>query len=126
MIPAFLAALSPRTRRLAYYGLVILLIGSAALLIAKCAQDWVEDGKEQAVHIDRLDAVTEATNRVLAADREASANQMERDQIAADNDKELVREVSKGDGRDVGPGTAAVLERMRRQQAAGRRGSPAP
>lgn len=57
------------------------------------------------------------TNRTLEAERGASANEMTRLERDAQNDKELSHEALRNDGTAVD----SVLNRMREQQAAGRR-----
>lgn len=100
-------------------GLVLLVLGTA--LLARCASLWVADERDEAVRLDRGDAVAEAANIVLGAERAATANQIERDAAFANSQEELkdvAREADKGAG--VGPATSAVLERLRQQQDAGR------
>lgn len=67
------------------------------------------------------DLSLDAYNRVMSAGEAATVNQMARDDVAADNQKELRDEAAKGDAAAVGPGVGSVLARMRDQQAAGRR-----
>lgn len=114
---AFLAALWASQRVKGIAGAIV----AGLLLIALCAALWrcsVGRETEQAVAVDRADAVAEATKRVLAADREASAKAAEREKIIA-NERDELREVArKADtGAGVGPATAGVLDRLRRQQA---------
>lgn len=105
-------------------GLVLLVLATA--LLARCAGMWVAGERDKAVRLDRGDAVAEAANIVLGAERTATANQIERDAAFANSQEELkdvAREADNGAG--VGPATSAVLERLRQQQAAGRRGGAA-
>lgn len=110
-----------RFQRLAAWLTILALIVLAIVGIRAAWHAHNANVAETAVRVDRADAVAEATNRVLAADREATANDMVRREQASENDKEIDREAAKGDDRAVGPGTASVLARMREQQAAGRR-----
>lgn len=85
---------------------------------------WLHGREQTAVKIDRYDATAEAAKRVLAADRAATANQIDRDQVFANSQEGLRDEVrTKGTAAAVGPATVGVLERMRRDQQAGRRGT---
>lgn len=114
-----------------YRGVLAIMIGlvllvAATALLSRCAASWVAGERDEAVQVDRADAVSEATTRVLAADRGATANQVERDTAFQNLQEELedvAREADNGAG--VGPATSSVLERMREQQAAGRRGGAA-
>lgn len=89
---------------------VVVLAG----LLSRCVAG---DQAEQAVRVDRADAVAEATERVRAADAAFAVNEMARADQLANEQQELSREADKGDDRGVGPGTIAVLERLRQQQA---------
>ncbi len=101
-------------------GILILALCGAALAMFR---EWIAHGKEEAVRVDQQDVTIEAANRVIAASSAATANQMERDDAFANSQEELRDEVAtKGTADPVGPATAGVLERMRQQQAAGRRG----
>lgn len=93
---------------------VIALVG-AVVLLSRCGAD---EKAEQAVTVDRADAVAEAAERVRAADAAVAMNETQRADELANEQQELSREADKGDDGSVGPGTAAVLERLRRQQAA--------
>lgn len=102
----------PRWAILAIGAVLILL---ALFLIGRCSAPSARD----AVALDRADAVSEAANRVLDAERVATANQMARDEAQRNEIqelKEIAREADTGDG--VGNSTRAVLERLRSQQAA--------
>lgn len=90
---------------------VVILAG----LLSRCV---VGEKVEQAVAVDRSDAIAEAAERVRAADAAVAVNQAERADRLTNEQQELSREADKGDDRGVGPGTIAVLERMRQQQAA--------
>lgn len=105
-------------------GLVLLVLATA--LLARCTGMWVAGERDEAVRLDRGDAVAEAANIVLGAERAATANQIERDAAFANSQEELedvAREADKGAG--IGPATSAVLDRMRQQQATDRRGDAA-
>lgn len=101
------------------------IIGAFALcclglivLIDRAADQRADD----AVAADRNTVAVEVLARQVAAEREATANQMQRDEAFRDDQEEL-KDVVREKGTDDRPGgaTAAVLERMREQQAAGRR-----
>jgi hypothetical protein len=97
---------------------VVLIVGLIALAFSR----WIAAERVEAVQIDRADMTIEAANRVIAADRVATANQIPADEAFQSAQKEVQRDVdTKSDGSAVGPGTAAVLRRVREQQAAGRR-----
>lgn len=99
--------------------LILALCGAAVAMF----WEWIAHGKEEAVRVDQQDVTIEAANRVIAASSAATANQMERDEAFANSQEELRDEVAtKGTVDPVGPATAGVLDRMRQQQAAGRRG----
>lgn len=98
-------------------GVMLAVIALVAVvgLLAKCT---VGEKADQAVAVDRADAVAEAAARVRAADAEIALNYAaEADQLTNEQ-KELSREADKGNDRGVGPGTIAVLERLRQQQDA--------
>jgi len=106
-----------RNSRLAQVALAALVV---VLLIVGAVALWREHNAtvaETAVTLDRADISAEVSNRVMAADQAATVNAIARDEAAADNDKELTHEASRSDGNAV----VSVLERMRQQQAAGRR-----
>jgi Tfp pilus assembly protein PilX len=119
-MPAFLARLmaSQRGREfVSTLGVMLAVIVVVALvgLLARCT---IGEKVDQAVAVDRADAVAEAAARVRAADAEIALNYAaEADQLANEQ-QELSREKTKGDDRGVGPGTIAVLERLRQQQVA--------
>jgi len=100
-------------------GVIVLALCGAAIALFR---EWIAHGKEEAVRVDQQDVTIEAANRVIAASSAATVNQMERDDAFANSQEELRDEVAtKGTADPVGPATASVLERMRQQQAAGRR-----
>jgi hypothetical protein len=104
----------------------LVAIGAALLCWAAVAafRAWVANGKDEAVSLSQKDVTIEAANLVINASSAATANQMERDDAFANSQEELRDEVAtKGTADPVGPATASVLERMRQQQAAGRRGA---
>lgn len=117
MIPAFLLAARAFLARLpawVWYVAGILALAGIVLSLAECS---ARRRAADAVKLDRAAASTEAATRALNADRSATANQMARDAITANQTQELHDEARKGDDRPVGPGTRAVLDRMRQQQS---------
>lgn len=103
----------------------LIAIGAALLCWAAVAafRGWVVDGKEEAVSLSQKDVTIEAANLVINASSAATANQMERDDAFAEDQKELQNVVdTKGTDDRPGPATVGVLQRVREQQAAGRRG----
>lgn len=114
-MPAFLLALLPaRFVKFALIaGTVLALMVAVALMYRSHQRSVAED----AITLDRADISAEVSNRVIAADQAATANAIARDEIDDINDKELTHEADRADGNAV----ESVLERMRRQQAAGRR-----
>lgn len=131
-MPVFILTLLARsgiptrfTKALAWllFALVVLALCWAVLAHFRA---WIADGKEQAVAVDRSDVTIEAANLVINATSAATANQMARDDAFQDAQEELQREVdTKGSDTDPGPAVSRVLQRMREQQAAGRRGANA-
>lgn len=99
---------------------VLLLLGGLA--VRRCGAPSPKQQAAQAVDLDRSEAAAVGFNRGMIAERAATANQLERDDAFRNSQEELIdvaREADNGSG--VGPATASVLERMRQQQAAGRR-----
>jgi hypothetical protein len=113
------------TKALAWLLFALIVVGLYWAALA-AFRGWVVDGKEEAVAIDRSDIVAEASNRVINATSAATANQMARDDAFDNSQEELQHEAdTKSDASSVGPGVQSVLDRMREQQAAGRRGANA-
>ena len=110
-----------RLQRAAAWLVAIIIMLVIASLCVWAFWRWVGHREQRAVQADRVDVTMEAANRVIAATEAADVNQAARDEVDATNDKELSHEATKGDGSAVGVGTRSVLERMREQQAAGRR-----
>ena len=123
----FLIALLARwglSQRVARAGAVLCIAVAAlacAALLGTLIKGCVREREETAVALDRTDISAAVMNRVVEAERAASANEAARIERDALNNKELTDEAAKGDGRVVGPGVVSVLDRMREQQAAGRR-----
>lgn len=110
------------TKALAWLLFALIVAGLCWVAVA-AFRGWVADGKEQAVAVDRSDVTIEAANLVIKATSAATANQMARDDAFAEDQEELQREVdTKGTDDRAGPATLGVLQRVREQQAAGRRG----
>jgi hypothetical protein len=100
-------------------GVIVLALCGAAIALFR---EWIAHGKEEAVRVNQQDVTIEAANLVINASSAATEDQMERDDAFANSQEELRDEVAtKGNADPVGPATASVLERMRQQQAAGRR-----
>lgn len=98
---------------------VVLVLCWAAVAMFRV---WIATGKEEAVSLNQKDVTIEAANLVINASSAATANQMGRDDAFANDQQELRYESdTKSNANSVGPGTSAVLDRMRKQQAAGRR-----
>ncbi len=104
----------------------VVLVLLAVFALTRCGAPSAKQQATQAVALDQAEAAAEGYNRGMLAERAATANQIERDDAFTNSQKELTdaaRETDNGAG--VGPATASVLERMRQQQAAGRRGDAA-
>jgi len=99
---------------------LVLIVGGVLVLRSIARSHDAAVANEAASDISR-DLTIEAAARVINAGEAATVNQMARDDVAANNTKEIDREVAKGDASAVGPGVSGVLTRMRDQQAAGRR-----
>ena len=118
-MPAFLARLlaSKRGREIGgTLGVMLAVIVVVALvgLLARCT---IGEKVEQAVAVDRADAVAQAAERVRAADAAIAMNQAAEADHLINEQQELSREADKGDDRGVGPGVSSVLVRLREQQA---------
>ncbi len=99
----------------------LIVVVTLAGLLSRCV---VGERTEQAVALDAAQASADGYQRGLEAERAATANEMAAAEIFANQQqelKEVAREADNGAG--VGPATSAVLERMRQQQAKGRRGN---
>jgi hypothetical protein len=83
---------------------------------------WVEGQRTGAVEAHDKDVTIEAANRVIMAERAATANQTANASVFANAQEELRDEAhDKGTPAPVGPGISAVMLRMRQQQQQGRR-----
>lgn len=101
-------------------GILILALCGAALAMFR---EWIAHGKEEAVRVDQQDVTIAAANLVINASSAATANQMERDEAFGLSQQELRdAAVTQSTSNAVGPGVQSVIERMRQQQATGRRG----
>jgi len=104
-------------------GIIVLALCGAAIALFR---EWIAHGKEEAVRVDQQDVTIEAANLVINASSAATANQMERDETFDLSQQELRdAAVTQSTSNAVGPGVQSVLDRMRQQQAAGRRGANA-
>lgn len=111
-----------RLQRFAAWGAALIIAAVIAALCVWAFWRWVGHREQRAVQADRVDVTMEAANRVIAATEAADVNQAARDERAQDNSKELQREVdTKGTDDVAGPAVSGVLDRVRQQQAAGRR-----
>lgn len=100
----------------------VVLVILAMLALTRCGAPSAKQQANQAVDLDRSEAAAEGYERGLIAERAATANQTERDDAFRNSQEELIDAAREADtGAGVGPATASVLERMRQQQAAGRR-----
>lgn len=115
------AGVSQRFAKVAAWIVFALVVLALCVAVAVAFKGWVEGGKDEAIAVDRRDVTIEAANRVINATAEADANQMGRDEIDEANDKELRNAVTESTNDTVGVGVRNVLDRMREQQAAGRR-----
>jgi hypothetical protein len=104
----------------AWLAAIIIAAIVIALLVAAFWR-WVGHREDQAVTLNRAEVNAEAGRNIANAYQAADANMQARAEVDATNDKEVTHEASKGDASAVGPGTAAVLAKLRQQQAAGRR-----
>ncbi len=103
---------------------IIVISGLLAMVLAVglIAHWYVGNEREEAVTLDRRDASLEAANRTLEANERATADQAASTATATNLQIEVQHEATtKSDNSSVGPGTTAVLRRVREQQAAGRR-----
>jgi len=100
-------------------GVIVLALCGAAIALFR---EWIAHGKEEAVRVDQQDVTIEAANLVINASSAATANQMERDDAFAEDQKELQNVVdTKGTSDPVGPAVGGLMRRLREQQEAGRR-----
>lgn len=72
------------TKALAWLLFALIVAGLCWAAVA-AFRGWVADGKEQAVAVDRSDVTAGAYNMVIAADRAASANAVDRDEAFANS-----------------------------------------
>jgi len=111
-------------RAAAWVAVVVVSLAIAAAGVA-FIRWWINNERTEAVQGDRALSAAEANTIAARAEAMASANMVEQVRNDTINDEELHHEVRKGDDRAVGPGTAAVLDRLRQQQAENRRGEAA-
>lgn len=112
-------------KAVAWLVVAVLLVVAVCALIATWNSWRVHDNTRFADSRDK-DVTIEAANRVINATYEADAKQDARDQMFANSQEGLRNEVrTKGSPAAVGPATTGVLERLRREQDAARRGDPA-
>ncbi|MFS0771023.1 hypothetical protein [Sphingomonas sp. 1P08PE] len=123
---AFFARVPERWRTAAIVACAFLLLVAACGVIGFAFDRWLSGKQAQAIRIDRADASLDAAERTIAADRTATANQTAAD-AAFQNSQEALRDEVRTKGTDaaVGPATAGVLERLRREQAGAARHDPA-
>jgi hypothetical protein len=95
---------------------------AVVLAVRSAFAGWLDDERTEAVTSHDKDVTIEAANRVIVAERAATANQTANASVFANAQEELHDEArDKGTTAPVGPGVQSVLDRMRAQQAAGRR-----
>lgn len=80
------------TKALAWLLFALIVAGLCWAAVA-AFRGWVADGKEEAVRVDRSDVTAGAYNLVIAADRAASANAIDRDE-AFDNSQDQAKEAT--------------------------------
>lgn len=112
---------SERIARAAALLSIVAVSLACAALLALLLKGCVREREDQAVQLDRAEWSAEVMNRVVEAERAASANEAARIERDAINNKELSDEAAKGGAEPVGGAVAGVLNRMREQQEAGRR-----
>jgi len=116
------AGVPQRFAKAAAWIVLVLVVIVLCWAVVANFRGWVADGKEEAIAVNQKDVTIEAANLVINATAAADANQMVRDDAFQNDQEELQHEVAtKGTPDPVGPATASVLDRMRKQQAAGRR-----
>ena len=126
-MPAWLLALVARAdipARFQRAASWLVMVAFAAIVVAcliGAFHVWLGKQRTEAVQGDRALSAAEANTIAARAEAIASANMVEQVRNDTINDEELHHEVRKGDDRAVGPGTAAVLDRLRQQQAENRR-----
>ena len=131
MIPTFLLSLVARTgiparfQRAASWLVMVAFTAIVVALLIGAFHVWLGKQRTEAIQGDRALSAAEANTIAARAEAIASANMVEQVRNDTINDEELHHEVRKGDDRAVGPGTAAVLNKLRQQQAEGRRGEAA-
>lgn len=113
MIPFVIPAVLKRIPAWLWIALAVVLIAILALVYVDRRDKSIAD---TAVRIDRDQVNVEALGRVLEAERKAAAKQDAREEKLTIEKKELSDEAAKGDTSGVGPGLAATIERVRRQQ----------
>ena len=127
MPPVWLIALVARTgiperaRKAVAWLAAVAFFAIVAALLVLAFQSWIHGREQTAVSIDRADVSTQAAERVLAADRAATANEQQQQAVIANNAEEVHAAAKQGDDSIAGPGTSSVLDRVRQQQRAGRR-----
>lgn len=118
-MPGWLLVLSPRTRQaLSVIGIAVLIyiIGFTGVWLFN---NWVERQRTEAVETHDRDITLDAMNRAADAAAAATSNQVAADAAFTNSQEGLRDEVrTKGTSNPVGPATAGVLERLRREQAA--------
>lgn len=112
-----------RLQRIVAWVLVLAVIALAAIALATWWRSTVRQERAEAVQADRdaanLDALEQVKNASAIADQSLANTQAQDRQ----NEKELQRDIDAAAPSNgaVGPVTGSVLERLRQQQAAGRR-----
>lgn len=119
------AGVPARFQRAASWLAMVAFAAIVVALLIGTFHVWLGKQRTEAIQGDRALSAAEANTIAAQAEAAASANMVEQVRTDTINDEELHDEVRKGDDRAIGPGTTAVLDRLRQQQASSRRGEAA-
>lgn len=108
-----------RFAKIAAWLAVALAVAGAIALAITAFHSWVGNQREEAVTLDRADISAEVSNRIIEADRAANANATAAAVIERQNEKELDDAIAEPNANSTR--VVSVLERLREQQAKGRR-----
>lgn len=120
-MPVFLLGIGAFVRRIPAWVWAVVAVPLALALMVLLIIHSTNERVEEAVAADRNAVEVGVRARQLEAERNATFEKEQRDANAVVATQELRNEVAKGVADPVGPGVRSVLERMREQQAAGRR-----
>lgn len=127
MPPIWLLSLVARTgiptrfQRAASWLVMVAFAAIVVALLIGAFHVWLSNQRSDAIEGDRALSAAEANAIEARAEAVASANMVEQVRNDTINEKEVRDEVRKGDASSAGPGVRGVLDRVREQQAAGRR-----